>query len=407
MSERAYRAYDSKGKIQSGVIFGKNDREVIFNLKRKGLVPIELSAPTSTLERKWEEWSLKFQKVPNEDLIVFTRQFYTLFKAGLSLEMLLSTLTRQAENKALKNALKVISDDVQNGLSLAKAFEKHPKIFSKLYVNMIMAGEEAGILEQALGELSEVLEKDDRLHREVASATLYPKIVIGVMALSFYAMVTFIIPKFSAFYANFKATLPLPTRILIAMGYISNHYWYFVFIGLGITTYLLRKYLKTPSGRLKADTLKLKLPVFGVIHQKIAMARFGHLFSALYRSGLPLVRIFEVLAQVIGNEAYALEINQFREGILKGKTISEVMRRAKNFSSIMIESTAIGEQSGSLDQMLSSMAGHFDLEVSHMTKNLTTLIEPILLAMMFGMVTLMALGIFLPMWNMSKAVQGH
>lgn len=405
--QMAYKAYDPKGGVIRGIIEGENPREIMQSMKQRGLRIVQLTPASKSLSGLEAKFQSLFQAVKNEELIVFTRQFHTLFKAGLSMDVLLSTLVKQAQNKMLQQALMGIQSEIQSGTSLAKAFSKYPKIFNKLYTSMLLAGEEAGILEQVLGELVSVLEKDDKLKREVASATMYPKIVIGVMCIALYVMMTFVIPKFADFYGKFDAQLPLPTRILMAGSDFCVNYWYIVLFLIAFVVWSFRKWVNSAKGRLKWDGQKLRFPIFGNLFQKIAMARFGHLFSALYRSGLPLVRSFEVLSQVIGNEAYAREINRFREGLLKGKTIAEVMRQSKLFSVIMIETTAIGEQSGNLDNMLSAMASHFDLEISHITKNLTTLLEPILLCLMFGMVTLMALGIFLPMWNMSKAVMGH
>ena len=405
--QMAYKAYDPKGGVIRGFVDGENQREILQSMKQRGLRIVQLTPASQGLGGIQSKLQSFFPAVKNEELIVFTRQFHTLFKAGLSMDILLSTLTKQTQNKQLQQALMSIQGDIQSGTSLAKAFSKHPRIFDKLYTSMLLAGEEAGILEQVLGELVNVLEKDDKLKREVSSATLYPKIVVGVMCMALYVMLTFVIPKFAAFYDKFQAQLPLPTRILMAGSDFASNYWYVVLVLLVFVVWTFKRWVNSPRGRLKWDLQKLRFPVFGNLFQKISMARFGHLFAALYRSGLPLVRSFEVLSQVIGNEAYAREISRFREGLLKGKTIAEVMRQSKLFSVIMIETTAIGEQSGNLDNMLSAMASHFDLEISHITKNLTTLLEPILLCMMFGMVTLMALGIFLPMWNMSKAVMGH
>ncbi len=404
MKEMSYIAYDPKGELIKGVTRGETESEIAHSLKRNNLYIVKLSSSENPLERVQQNLKKFFMKVKLDDLIIFTRQFYTLFKAGLGVDVVLGTLIKQVQNKALKEALVTIREDIQNGLSLAKAFAKHPFIFDRLYTSMLLAGEEAGILEQVLNELNLVLEKENKLRQELSSATLYPKIVVGVMGMSLYVLMTFVIPKFALFYDKFQATLPLPTRILMAMSHFANHYWYLALVLVCVSVFLIRRFLQSPYGRLKWDETQLKLPIFGNLFQKIAMARFGHLFAALYRSGLPLVRSFEVLSQVIGNEAYSLEIQRFREGILKGKTIAEVMRDTKYFSVIMIETTAIGEQSGNLDDMLSAIATHFDLEISHITKNLSTLLEPILLCLMFGMVTLMALGIFLPMWNLSKAV---
>lgn len=347
---------------------------------------------------------LKLERVKSEDLILFTRQFYTLFKAGLSVDVILTTLVKQTQNPPFKIVLKSIKDEVHRGASISQAFAKHPKIFNKLYISMLSAGEEAGILEDVLLEIVKVFEKEDEIQKEISSATLYPKIVIGVMLLASYVILTFVIPKFSALYSKFGADLPLPTRIMVAASNFATGYWYVV---LGIVVagvFAYRKFVSTPQGRMKVDKLKLKAPVFGKLFAKIEMARFGHVFSALYKSGLPMVRTLEILKGIMGNVVYAKEINRIRIGVIQGKSLGDMMRLSHYFPPLTVETTAIGEKTGNLDDMLSSQAAHYDLEIKHMNKNLTTMLEPMLLGGIFGMVLLMVLAVFLPMWNLSNVV---
>lgn len=351
--------------------------------------------------------TIGIKKVKTEELIVFTRQFYTLFKAGLSMDVILFTLRKQTPNQDLRQTLQGIQTDVENGESIANAFSKYPKIFNKLYTSMLLAGEEAGVLEGVLLELTKVLEKQAEMRREISSATLYPKIVCLAMAISLYIMLTVVIPKFATLYGKYNASLPLPTRILLGASNFATQYWY-LFLGVVIGGFLLlRRYLQTPQGRLKWDQWKLKIPIFGTLFQKIEMARFGHIFSALYRSGFPILRTLEVLSGIMGNQVYVLEMRRIRSGIIKGKSLADMMRSSNKFSPMTIETTAVGEKVGNLDEMLTATASHYDLEIKHTNKNLTTMLEPILLAFIFGLVTLMLLAIFLPMWNLSSVVLHH
>lgn len=401
MKEAAYKAYNFEGHRVEGVMQGESEQEILSALKKKGLCVVSIAPKKnkkitdSLVPTNW------FKKVSRPDLIAFTRQFHTLFQAGMSMDLILATLIKQTTNPTLKEALHAIAEDIQQGLSLSKAFAKHPDIFDALYISMLMAGEEAGILEQALAEIGGVLERENELHQEVKSATLYPKLVTGAMVIAFWVMMTFVIPKFSALFARFNTELPLPTRIMIGMSRFATNYWYIVLLGIFSSVFIAHHLLQRPVIRFKWDLNKLKIPVFGPLFQKIAVTRFGRLFASLYRSGLPLVHIFEILASLIGNEAYALEIGKLREGVLRGKTISETMRHTTLFPVILVETVAVGEQSGSLDTMLIGMANHFDAEVKHITKNLNTLLEPALLLIMFGMVSLLAFGVFLPMWNLA------
>ena len=279
--QMAYKAYDPKGGVVRGVMEGENQREILQSMRQRGYRIVQLTPASKGLGALEAKLQTFFSPIKMEELIVFTRQFHTLFKAGLSMDVLLSTLTKQAQNKYLQQALMNIQTDIQSGTSLAKAFSKYPLIFNKLYTSMLLAGEEAGILEQVLNELVNVLEKDDKLKREVASATLYPKIVIGVMCISLYVMMTFVIPKFATFYDKFQAQLPLPTRILMAGSDFFSNYWYVVLVIIAFLMWSFRKWVSSPAGKLKWDLQKLRFPIFGNLFQKIAMARFGHLFAAL------------------------------------------------------------------------------------------------------------------------------
>ncbi|MCB1213983.1 MAG: type II secretion system F family protein [Deltaproteobacteria bacterium] len=339
-----------------------------------------------------------------EELIVFTRQFHTLFKAGLSADALFQTLAKQSQNMSMQISLKQIQNDIHAGSSMAQAFAKQSHIFDKLYVSMLYAGEEAGILEDVLQELSHVLDKENEIKKEISSATLYPKIVVVAMILALVAMLTFIIPEFAKFYARYDAPLPLPTRIVLGSSEFMMSYWYIVLSIVVGATFIFKKFYATPAGKLKVDGLKLKAPIFGNLIKKIEMARFGHLFSALYKSGLPIVRILEILNGVMGNQVYSKEMRRLRAGVMQGKSLGELLRRSKHFPPLTIETTCIGEKAGNLDEMLLSQAKHFDLEVKHLNKNLTTMLEPILLGGVFGMVTVMVLAIFMPMWSLSNVV---
>lgn len=400
----AYRARDQKGILVAGQIEGMAAQAIKEALHEQGLIPIQVQAiATGEGWLSRIEW---FKKVKPEEVILTTRQFHTLFKAGMGMETILGTLQRQTKNKPLKEALQRIQTDISQGATLASAFSRHPKIFDPLYISMLTAGEEAGILEEVLGNLSALLEKEREIHSGVKSATLYPKIVICVLLLASTVMLTVVIPEFAKFYAHFHAQLPLPTRILMGASHILLHYgWLVAMFGFGIFL-ALRHYYRTPSGHLRLDRWKWQIPVFGTLSQKIANGRFAHLLGALYRSGLSITKSLGLVETVLGNEVMARDIRNIRSQIEKGKTIASAMQETESFAPILIEATAVGEKTGSLDTMLEGLAQHYDVDVAHMTKNLTTLLEPMLLFFIFGVVALFALSIFLPIWNMSSAVMG-
>jgi type II secretory pathway component PulF len=353
-----------------------------------------------------EELGDLFSHVKTEEIMIFTRQFYTLFKAGVSMDTVLSAISGQISSRALKKAVQKVKVDVAEGSSLSQAFGRHPKVFDEMYVSMLAAGEEGGILEDVLQELVGLLEKEDEIKRNVKSATLYPKIVITVLVLAVVVLMTVVVPKFTAFYAHYGADLPLPTKILIGTSNFIKGYWYIAMLIIGALVFLYKRYYKTNTGRMNIDTLRFKIPVFGELSKKIGNARFGHILASLYKSGLSMPRALEVVANVIGNAHFALEVKKVRDKIQKGSTLSEAMKNSTVFPNVVVETTAVGEKTGALDEMLQAVADHYDLEVKHTIKNLTTLLEPLLLVGIFGMVATLALSIFLPIWNMSRIVGG-
>lgn len=398
----AYRARDQRGILITGHLEGLAANPVRNLLSEQGLIPLSIKLVQT--QKNWFPQPAFLKKVKAEEIVLMTRQFHTLFKAGMSMENLLGTLARQTKNKTLNETLQRIQTDVSQGSTLAKAFAKHPKIFSELYINMLSAGEEAGILEEVLKNLSDLLEKEVEIKTGVKSATLYPKIVIGVLCIAIVVMLIWVIPEFTKFYAHYKTALPLPTRMLTFASNAVRYYgWVLLVVGIG-AWFGFRKYISTPGGRLRYDRLRWKLPVFGDLSQKIANARFARILSSLYRSGLSITKGLSLVEPILDNELIAKDIRLVRSQIERGQGIAESMKQTETFQPMLIEATAIGEKTGSLDDMLQGMAEHYEMEIHHMVKNLTTLLEPILLVFIFGMVTFFVLAIFLPIWNLSSAV---
>ena len=398
----AYRARDQKGILVTGKLEGAASEPIKHLLAEQGLIPL---AVRQIQGKGWfpEDFQL-FRKVKDEEIVLMTRQFHTLFKAGISMESLLTTLAHQTKNKTLQETLQRIQTSVSQGASLSKSFAKHPKIFNDLYISMLAAGEEAGILEGVLKNLSDLLQKEVEIHAGVKSATLYPKIVVGVLTVALTVMLVWVIPEFAKFYAHYKSELPLPTRILLGASYVLRYYGWAVGLFFGGIFLALKRYYHTPEGQFRIDQIRWKIPVFGLLAQKIGNARFAHILSALYKSGLSVPKALGLVEATIENEVMARDIRQIRTEIERGQSISEAMRKTESFSPMLVEATAIGEKSGSLDDMLKALGEHYDIEIHHMVKNLTTLLEPFLLVLIFGMVALFALAIFLPIWNMSSAV---
>ncbi|MDO8518979.1 MAG: type II secretion system F family protein [Deltaproteobacteria bacterium] len=402
MTAYAYKARDMNGLLVMGVMEGEGAEPVRLQLADKGLIPIHV-APGKGNFSAGAALNL-FNRVAGEELMLFTRQFATLFKAGMDMQQLLHTLGKQTKNKYFSEAILKIKTDVAGGASLSRAFSQHPKIFGDLYTNMLAAGEEAGILDEVLGQIGTLLDKEITLKASVKSAMLYPKIVIFVLICASAVLMTFVVPKFSSFYGHYGADLPLPTKIMVGTSDFVRSYWYMVAGAVAAAVFGFKKWSRTLKGKWVVDRLKWKIPVFGALGQKVANARFANILGALYKAGISITEGLEITSKTIGNEAFGKEIMQVKGEVKKGNSIAAAMREGKYFSPLLVEATAIGEKSGALDQMYFSIGGHYDAEVAHTLKNLTTLLEPMLLFGVFGMVTMFALAIFLPMWNLSKVV---
>ncbi|PIR26903.1 MAG: type II secretion system F family protein [Deltaproteobacteria bacterium CG_4_10_14_0_2_um_filter_43_8] len=399
-----YRARDKKGTLITGEIEANSPDELKESLFAQNCIPLKVHEIRSG-QINFESVKGFFNRVRPEELMVFTRQFQTLFKAGVSMDTILSTMGQQVKSVALANALNRIRADIAAGASLSQSFSRHPKVFNELYTSMLAAGEEAGILEKVLKNLSNLLDREFTIQKNIKSATLYPKIVVFVLVCAVAFLMTFVIPKFAEFYSHYGADLPLPTRMLIAISNFVMNYWYIAIAGVVGIVYLYKRFYSTHTGRMKIDKMQFNLPVFGPLNLKVANSRFGHIMAALYSSGLSMPRCLDVVANVIGNAAFALEVKKIRDDISRGSTLSEGMRSRSYFPLVMIETTSVGEKAGALDEMLSTIAEHYDIEIDHTVKNLTTLLEPIMLVGIFGMVILLALAILLPMWSLATVVK--
>ena len=399
-----YRARDKKGTLITGEIEANSPDELKESLFAQNCIPLKVHEIRSG-QINFESVKGFFNRVRPEELMVFTRQFQTLFKAGVSMDTILSTMGQQVKSVALANALNRIRADIAAGASLSQSFSRHPKVFNELYTSMLAAGEEAGILEKVLKNLSNLLDREFTIQKNIKSATLYPKIVVFVLVCAVAFLMTFVIPKFAEFYSHYGADLPLPTRMLIAISNFVMNYWYIAIAGVVGIVYLYKRFYSTHTGRMKIDKMQFNLPVFGPLNLKVANSRFGHIMAAPYSSGLSMPRCLDVVANVIGNAAFALEVKKIRDDISRGSTLSEGMRSRSYFPLVMIETTSVGEKAGALDEMLSTIAEHYDIEIDHTVKNLTTLLEPIMLVGIFGMVILLALAILLPMWSLATVVK--
>ncbi len=402
METYTYKARDEKGNLILGEMLVETKSQLYGKLSEKHLFPIAVNEKQKNAGL--DVLRMFFGKPSAKDIISFTRQFYSLFRAGVNLNKIFSILAKQTPNQIMKETIEALQLDIQKGTSLEAAFSKHPKIFNRIYTSMLAIGEQGGILDKTLKDLIAMFEKDHKISKKVKSATLYPKIVLGVVAAVMVLALTYIIPIFKDFYAGYGKSLPLPTLILIAMSNFVRSYWY-IFIGVCVgTIFLIKRFIATQKGRLLFDKLRFKIPVFGNLELLVGNARFGHLMSSLYKSGLPMLKTLDIIAGSIGNTAFENSIKAIEKKIQTGSSIAHAMEEEPYFTSIMIEGVTVGEETGNLDEMLENVANFYDEEVDYILENLTTLLEPFLLVTIFGIIGLLALAIYLPIINLARTV---
>jgi type II secretory pathway component PulF len=349
----------------------------------------------------------QLQPVTLEDLIIFTRQLATLMGAGMPFITSFDALIEQTENKRLKQAITQVRKDVEGGKSFADALGRHPKIFNDLYVNMVKAGEIAGVLEEMLERLASLAEHEAETRARIKAATRYPKIVILALVAAFVILMTFVVPRFAAFYANFNAKLPLPTRIMIWTSNTVDHYGLWMLGSIALMIFGFKKYIKTQRGRLNWDHFKIKVPIFGPILLKAALSRFARVFAALNRSGLPILQALEIVAKTVDNAIISRVIDNIREGVRGGRGLYQQMRVSGIFPPVVTQMVAVGEETGRLEDMLLKVSDYYDRDVDYSIRNLSTALEPLLLSLIGGMILLLALAIFMPWWNLINAMQGR
>lgn len=395
-----YKVRDRNGKPIQGKIGAKNTESLIEYFKNMGYTPVKITEEKGVIFFK--SIQRKLTKVTLKDLNMMTRQLATFEGAGLPILTSLKALEEQTENWRFKEIISEIKKSVEGGSELSDAMERFPEVFSVLYVSMVRAGEAAGRLHEILMRLAELGERDAETQSQIKSAMRYPIIVIIVISGVFLGITTFILPKFAALFEKFGTELPLPTRVMLAINKIFHSYWYILII-LGVALIASFNFaLRTKKGRAIWDGFVLKSPIFGKVVKTAIMARFSRIMSTLLSSGLPVINSLDITRDVLGNVVIAKALDDVKDNVREGRGMSDPLAMHKEFPPLVVHMVAAGEESGALDSLLEKIAEHYDKEVADVIKNLTTLIEPILIFVLGLMVMGLALAVFLPMWNMSR-----
>jgi type IV pilus assembly protein PilC len=401
-----YKVRDRSGHLVEGQLEGDSLSLVVSKLREMGYLPIAVT-PKSKVDMNREihiPWLSK--RIKLAELAVATRQLATMVDSGLSVVRSLSILAGQVENKELARVLGEVRLDVERGSSLSAACAKHPKVFSRLFVTMVQAGEAGGTLEKVLMDLAAAMEKQAALMRKVRSAMTYPSVVLSVMVVIFLALLIFIVPVFKNLFTSLHATLPAPTLLIIKISSIVLSPWAVVVVAVVVAGVVaVRKWIKTPQGRAKWDALKLRPPIFGPLMHKVSLARFSATFSSLVSSGVPILEALDIVTETCGNVVVGEVLQKAKVGVREGRSLADSLRDNEEvIPSLVVQMIEVGEQTGALDAMLAKVAQFYDGEVETTVNNLTSLLEPMLTVVMGAGVGTMVICMYLPMFDYIKHI---
>jgi type IV pilus assembly protein PilC len=398
----AYQARDASGRIVSGIQDALNEDNAVTSLMSRGLMVLSLQEKSIASKTRKKVWTVK-----ETDLVLFTRQLATMIEAGISLVQGLTALYDQADPKRQRNLRHVVSDvttRVQGGETFHEAIAKHPRVFNRLFVSMVKAGESGGLLAEILERLAGFLEATARLKKKVKSAMTYPVIVVCIA----FAITTFLIvrvvPIFGEIFKDFGAKLPAPTQFLIDVSDFVRSEWYFLVLGIVGTIVGVRTFVRSKRGKEIWDKWKLKLPVFGPLTHKIAMSRFARTFAQLIRSGVPILEVIDIVGGAAGNDVIEKGIKSVGADVEKGDNLSVAMSKKPIFPPMLLRMIAAGESTGKIDNMLEKMADFWDEEIEAMLDAMTSLIEPMLIVFLGVIVGGIVIAMFLPIFKLNEVV---
>lgn len=401
-----YKAKTPTGSTKSGKLEAASEDAALTALRQQGLVPIALSAAaTSGLQRDVSIPGLT-NRIRQKDVALMSRQFATMVNAGLSLLRALTILIDQLDTKALRDVLTEVRRDVESGKSLSDAMGRHPKAFNRLYVAMIRAGEVGGVLDETLNRVADILEANLSLRSKIRSAMAYPAVVMALIVLVTTAMIVFVVPVFENLYADLGdgASLPVPTRMLVAISGVLRSLWFVVVGGVAVGAWGFRRWIATEDGRFTWDTIRLRLPIFGKLVHKTALSRFSRTLAVLSRTGVPILQAIDIVSETSGNEVVSRALTRVRAAVREGEGLAGELSRHPVFPPMVVQMLAVGEETGALDAMLNKVADYYEREVEDTVAALTSLIEPLLIVVMGVSVGAILISLYLPIFNIAGLV---
>jgi len=400
-----YKARDKNGHLIEASLEANSPRDIARMLIAQEMNPVSISefTPDTDLLEQFNKWQ-DLRSLKLDDLILFSRQMYSLTKAGVPIIRAIHSLIESTRNKALSAALSDISVSLESGLTMGQAMEQHPKIFSSLFLNVIKVGESTGSLDQGFLQISDYLTREKETQSRIKSALQYPTMVLIAISIAMMIVNIYVIPAFKGVFDKMGAELPWQTKALINISDFTVEFWPYIAGVLVISFYGLRQYFQTADGLMTKDRLILRIPGVGSIIQRASMERFSRSFAMILSAGVPIIQGISVVSGAIGNQYIGSKLNKMRIGIEKGDSISRMAMSVGLFTPLVVQMIMVGEETGDISTMLLEAADFYETEVDAELKNLASVIEPFLLVIVGIMVLVLALGIFLPMWNLSAAM---
>lgn len=394
-----YSAKDNNGHALNGIVEANTENEAAEILHKKDLIIVSIEPAKQKRAPKSKD-----KKVKQDDLVIFSRQLATMIEAGIPLVQALGILGEQIENLSLKNIVISVRKDIESGVNFCDALEKHPSVFSELFINMTRAGEISGMLDEVLDRLASYLEKTAVLTRKIKSSLIYPEVVVSLAILITAFLLLKVVPTFKGIFESLGGKLPLPTLILISISEIAKKYFLFAVGALVFSGFIIKKYINTEKGRYNFDAQKLKIPVIGALFQKVALAKFSRTFSTLIKSGVSALNALDIVAKTAGNKVVEKVVLTTRNSVRDGEPIAISLSKSKVFPPMVCRMIGVGEQTGQLEKMLSKIADFYDEQVDAAVSGLTSMIEPLVIAVLGVVIGGIVVALFLPIFKITELV---
>ena len=408
MPKFSYKGRNSRGDLINGVLEAGSVDAVASQLLNSSIIPIDISEKSSEANALGEIWDVLNTRKPGlDDLVMFSRQMYSLMRAGVPIVRAMTGISQATKNRILVGIFKDIQANLESGRELSASMARHPGVFTPIYISMVRVGENTGKLGESFLRISRYLELEKDTRERVKSALRYPAMVIVAMGIAIGIINVMVIPAFAKVFERAHAQLPLPTRILIATSDFFVAYWPFMIAGIAIAAVSFSYYIRTEQGRYVWGKYKIRIPIVGDILNRAALSRFARAFSMSLSAGVPLVQALTVVSRAVDNDYIGEHILNMRNGVERGESLTRTAATTNMFTPLVLQMLSVGEETGQVDEMMDEVAGFYEREVDYDVKNLSATIEPVMIILLGGLILILALGVFLPMWDLASVSLGN